>query len=525
MRDITLTNGGKRRAILAVFVAVALLGAAFALFFAPAANAARSDTDWVTVGETVLARSSDGTTKFNKNSLEALYGYLTAEGTYSSVAAAAQSGKTSADFRTLNGGKNVSVYFGGFEWDVVYLTTAQNGGGNTNKGDVILDLWRSVDDNMTYAKDAVIHFNAPMSNTTVRYPSMLYSVYYSRVVGLNIGGAYNSTSRGSSLDYVNQDANHQYARFTMTEDQGVSGSLTQFIATPVQVGYQEHEWDEATSNAINSNKYYCPNDAYGVPEVGGQWIRNEFNLLERGDDEERPAVAKYDAWKNDYLWLASISETGFEDDVGNGIWDTDVSLRSSIELKSSRLSTKITLLRSHKGDTRSGGYFSTLDESGNQGTLTGTSNGVVRPALHLNLTQANDNSEEPSLSYTFELPDSVEFAVQDGVATATINVTASDIYVPAGKTLTLYVKDNEGLLENTFYLWNGGTKKEYTLSASGGNAVENGAFDPLYGKMIWQLSNDKTIASETFTITLTLVSSPTRAGTWQDALTFTAVVT
>lgn len=524
MRDITLTNGGKRRTILAVFVAVALLGAAFALFFAPAANAARSDTDWVTVGETVLARSSDGTTKFNKNSLEALYGYLTADGTYSSVAAAAQSCKTSADFRALNGGKNVSVYFGGFKWDVVYLTTAQNGGGSTNKGDVILDLWLSSDNceeatNYTSSSDIDV--------VGVVYPATMYSTSYVRVATLNAGGRY--STNGSTLSGVqSQDESNRYARYTMNS---VSDSLTQFIATPAQVGYQAHEWDAATSNALDSRKFYYPNDAYAEPQTGGQWCTSSyptysFNFL--NDDNSRADGAKYGSWQNDYLWLPSVTETGVEDDVGDGIWNTDVALRSSGSAKSGSASYDRSFLRSSSAyDTMQVKNLNSKG-SGDSTNLKSHNIDVVRPALHINLTQANDNSEEPKVYYTFELPDSTVIPSGRSYVTAKISVTASDIFVPVGKTLMLYVKSVNGLDDSTFYLVLNGKQFRYSLSASGSHSLGSAAaYDPTYGKPIWRVvGNDQTIDSETFTITLTLISPPqTVAGTWQDALTFTAVVT
>jgi len=89
---------------------------------------------------------NDGKT-FNASNLSQIYASLTGNsnasfsdveslvaGTYNLSAVTLSNAYTSAQIRSANGGKNVVIKFGGYEWVASYLTKANN-------GDVILDLW------------------------------------------------------------------------------------------------------------------------------------------------------------------------------------------------------------------------------------------------------------------------------------------------------------------------------------------------------------------------------------------------
>ncbi len=390
----------KRNRLLVVLAAVMAfaLAAAFLLFSPPqTAFAERSSTAWTTIGEIY----NDSTKAFNEDNLKKLYKALTGTDTFASVQTAADSGKTSADFRNQNvESNNVSVWFGGKKWDAVYLTTAQNGGGDTQKGDVILDLWQSAD-NIDKQKVGFLDWDAERTDVNDTYPANMYSTSTLRVKTLNAGG-YCLTSKNTLGTKQEQDSNNQYARFTMST---VGNSLTKYIATPAEVGYQEHEFDGNSAADIanqvykQQKQYYLPNDAYGEPNTGGEWYSTDYGNLYSNKDDSRVDGAKYGAWKDDYLWIPSITEAGCGV-TGTGLWNTDFSLRSSAGTKGTDWTWFRSGYSSDQTYSNTGYYFfvfvlGVLDENNNHAdwsNLTSTDPNFVRPALHLNLTAANKNT-------------------------------------------------------------------------------------------------------------------------------------
>ena len=127
------------------------------------------------------------------------------------------------------------------------VTTAKN-------GDVILDLWQSTNN----ASSIYTHQWASWdkNDSTVNYPSNMYSTSLIRVQTLNAGGQYSTDGSNLSANQP-QDRENLYARFTMDD---APGSLTGFIAKPSQVGYQETE----NNNGMSNVNYTLPNDAYGT---------------------------------------------------------------------------------------------------------------------------------------------------------------------------------------------------------------------------------------------------------------------
>lgn len=401
----------RRKRVIWLFAAVtAVLLAAVFLLFSPirTAFATRGDNDtWTEIGEIY----NDSTKSFNEDNLNKLYGALKGEdsGTFDDVKSLTSDGsKTSDYFRNQNGGKNISVWFGGKKWDVVYLTTAQNSGTDTQKGDVILDLWQSADTVTTRAGFADWETTA-LITTTDLYPVNLYSASKMRVETLNAGGKYSTSD--TDLTTHGQDAGNQYARFTMPKDK-VANSLIEYIAKPSEVGYQKNEFNGDTAKSISNQshhqgsgdgKYYLPNDAYGEP-TGGSWYSQEFGELYTVKDSSRDDAAKYGAWQADYLWLPSITEVGCSADA-NGLWDTDISLRSSVTVNDSSSAwlrsgfCSPETYKSWDGGTNYGYMFVYVmgvnKDSANHADWTShtTSMNLVRPALHLNLSAANNNSK------------------------------------------------------------------------------------------------------------------------------------
>ncbi len=379
----------KKKAMLglALFMASAIAaGVALGLPQTGTADAARDAGAWATVNEIY----NDDTQSFDGANMMELIKALTGERSYDALEKAAEATTTSDGFRTANGGKNVSVYFGGMKWDAVYLTTAKTTAENTKAGDIILDLWRSAD-TLTSSDAAPYSYYWSANSTDYSYPSNMYSTSLIRVQTLNVGGQY-SQSGGESLKSSTQDEKNQYARFTMD---GVEGSLTEYIAKPSEVGYQETEYDRETMLSIygeprETTRYqagnyflYFPNDAYGTPsgskfssgETESKWYDN-MNYSSKGE-----GATAYNAWKDDYLWLPSLTETGMSNG-SDGMWDTDAPLRSA----KSGVGMGYCWLRS--GDAYRADRASFLDASGNRNPIVVSSNCGVRPALHLNLTAA-----------------------------------------------------------------------------------------------------------------------------------------
>lgn len=518
MRRLTLTNSNRYWTILAFVVAIALILTTFALFFAPKAYAARGEA-WVTVDEIVLPQSTYGSVKFNTQTLDELYHYLTGGNSFSDVERAANANSTSATFRT-NSGNNVSVYFGGMKWDAVYLTKATN-------GHIILDLWRSADE---ISSDSIKFSAWRSSDTSLTYPSNMYSTSYIRAIGLNAANSvYTTSSTGMSAlfqyDYV------QYAPFTVSGYNSVTGySLTPFIAKPNEVGYQKDEWDEGTSTAMDSHGYRFPNDAFETPS-GGQWYNSRYDY-QTNDGDRTAAGAKYGAWQNDYLWLPSLTETGFNDSTGNGIWDTDAALRSGPGMQWLRSGEYDNAQEVYRLNS-SGGYTKNF-------TNYVDSTGYMRPALHLDITEVEANAIDPPATgtYTFELPDEEVLFTADpsGVVKAEINITAHDIEIPNGYMLNLYVKSaNAGAdagsnSDARFRVCMGSDYCNYTLSMTNSESyrdwISKDFYNDSYGLIIWKMhcSVETKVELDEIKLTLTLQNVPSVAGVWTDTLTFTALL-
>ena len=331
-------------------------------------HAARDSANFISIGE--LAVSSN---RIDRANLSKLYTALVGSDSYEAVEEAAKTGKTSAGFRSDNGGKNIDVVFGGIKWDAVYLTTSTDG------NSVILDLWRSSDTLESTTDEVEYSLNTSGNTPTTLYPAAMYSTSKVRVEALNAGGK--CSIDGTTLPEVEyaQSAENQYAKFTMND---IGGNLTKFIATPEVVGYQATEWDKATANVLTGDDYYIPNDAYESP-TGGKWRREDYNYGAEGRDTNRENNAQYGSWSKDYLWLPSVTETGVEDITADGIWDTDASLRSS----KSGIGASYCLLRSGRIDNAQ--TIQALGTDGGEHHNEVKYSRGVRPALHLNITAAD----------------------------------------------------------------------------------------------------------------------------------------
>ncbi|MDE6550302.1 MAG: hypothetical protein K2M44_02210, partial [Clostridia bacterium] len=267
---------------------------------------------------------------------------------------------TSMDIRDNNKdidhplGRDIVVQFGDFKWTVTHVTKDRS-------GNIIATLWIANSSDTLYWNEW-----ADDKSMTNAYPSSMYSSSYIRAVGLNSGGSgYVARNGATTLTPVPKSATHKYARFTMPT---VADSLTDFIVTPADVAYQENE----NSTSVGRT-YTLSNEAYGTPSGTVNWNISTMDYSSK---------TGYAEWKDDYIWLPSLTETGY-DTTRVGIWGLSDNQRSN---------AVYTWLRSGSEYGANGAYQLESDGSGNTRYLLTSGAAAVRPALHLNLTAADSAS-------------------------------------------------------------------------------------------------------------------------------------
>jgi len=140
---------------------------------------------FVNVDELVLddygSRSDNNV--FNGNMLAQLYQALTGKkgATYKDVLALGTQNASYFRSADVNNGKDIKVNLGGYEWTAAHLTMDRSG------ANLILTLWY-VD-----TPDTVRYQTWVSNDSTIKYPSSMYSSSYVRAFGLNGG---NSKTKG-----------------------------------------------------------------------------------------------------------------------------------------------------------------------------------------------------------------------------------------------------------------------------------------------------------------------------------------
>ncbi|MDE5618410.1 MAG: hypothetical protein K2I79_02870, partial [Clostridia bacterium] len=191
---------------------------------------------------------------------------------------------------------------------------------------------------------------------------------------LNIGGGYVASQGADSLTDIDQSEEHLYAKFTMDS---ITGSLTNFLVKPSQVAYQGVE-NQYSGGTIGRVGYSLPNDAYGTPTDTSRWYISYNKVI---DMSTMSSKAGYTNWQEDLIWLPSLTETGYSSSY-YGIWGLSDNQRSN---------SAVSWLRSGRSDAAFDAYY--LTEDGSSYKFTGTTDeNAVRPALHLNLTDAGSGS-------------------------------------------------------------------------------------------------------------------------------------
>ncbi len=314
----------------------------------------------------------------------------------------------SMNFSQINGGNAITLEFGGYTWNVMYLTTNTNDGTYGDSGDLIATLWMSDND----ADKGLVPWAHFASNATNgAYHSMEYSVSKVRIEILNGGGiGAEETQYATGVNTLSTAisaqtrANNTYAKFTMTNDAltslGVNNvnnnvSLIEYLATPSQVNYQKEE--NAVWGVANSawGAYLLLNEAWGEPDtsltynnVGGWFPGNSNNSYPSTNVIDN---LNYFQWKDDYLWLPSLSETGYNarTSAANHRMTSIWGVPNDSEIIYSSNNSWSRSADDHSWSSNS--TFLSLTADGKQSIISGSYG--VRPALHLNLTKAEQNSK------------------------------------------------------------------------------------------------------------------------------------
>ena len=274
---------------------------------------------------------------------------------------------TSNQIRLKNGGKDIVVEFGGLEWTVTYLSY-------TKTGEPIATLWLANPLGTSRWSD---YWYTKYTTTNMTKQSNLYGQSYIRSETLNAGSRY-TTVAGASASSVKTDItsdasvqwvenqksyDNPFAKFTINNKetaydnsgnnpQKFKGSLTEFLATPREVSWQE---DQSWS-VFGNLDYSLGNDSWDDPYViangvsGNGAVASTFNYYNAGNGDFRRAYGRttdsdgdgygdgqvyngagkykiqYTDWADDYVWLPSLTETGYQNNAGTskstvgGVW-------------------------------------------------------------------------------------------------------------------------------------------------------------------------------------------------------------
>ena len=288
-----------------------------------------------------------------------LYNAITGKtnATYADVMSAATQITNAANIRSYNDGNDIKVTFGGYVWDVVYLST-------TNDNRPILTLW---------LQDPLLDKSQwnkwSLNDANVTYPCNMYGTSYIRSLIIN-SGQY-AQDKDTLVDYKS-DANYALKEFLP------DGKYADLIVTPSFVNWQKD--GENGALGLSSNDIYSrTNENWG--DVSDKYKFNKVN----GFSLDYSGHEGNDVWKYDNLWLVSTTEVS---SASKAIWQVSSNQRSSL-----------TWTRSSAND-----YANYIVRGlNNTGVLT-TSTETVRPALHLDLAALNQKvtADLPNITVTYD---------------------------------------------------------------------------------------------------------------------------
>lgn len=286
-----------------------------------------------------------------------------------------------------------STSYNDLVWMPVYIST------NT-RGEAILTLYLAATETYKGTSQQEQSFFTSQGLYSTEYdigaPSNLYGASHMRSISLGAMKPYATYPGGiyrlkEDPSIISSNCN-KFSDFIEGTD--FKGAFYDDIASPSEMAWQEHEtFADYSSKFVTSGfsttyaNYAWPNEAYGTPKTGSQYyLPGYFDYAQKNRTQ-------YDDWKNDKVWLPSLTEVGDGDldpngaDTTNGVWGLTLSQRSN-QVKS--------WLRTAKTDapkTSGGGYqYSTytmfaVAPDGTIGEADVSENIAIRPAIHLNLSK------------------------------------------------------------------------------------------------------------------------------------------
>ncbi len=417
---------------------------------------------------------------FNRNNVNSLSYLLTGDknATIDDVLEMASNTTTSEGIRTKNKGKDVIVRLGGLDWQVVYLS-------EDTSGNAIATLWLSSNEQDAFhgrsQKEGAYYgyYNGGLysdwaadqynSYYSVSHSSGIYGSSYIHVVTLNNGGIYNkisgtSSTASSSLYSYSKSSNSIFAPFTISTD-GALNDLTDFLVTPQYIPWQ------ANQNSVNNNinvQVTLPNESTTVVS-DPVWKTNGSY----GSASSLVNNLYYYSWKDDYLWLPSVSEVG-RYGTYKGIWETsktqkqnydgetsDSDIGTMIGSSNSNGGTKLyyqTWLRSGTAEFADAAY-TLYSHGGDSTSILSYRTASVRPALHLNLKMVSENIVD-----TNDI-DLVEISTDMTKWTEYYGADAMNIsHDSETRVNTITVSGADGIWEKVGYSFSVSAHKQYRIS-------------------------------------------------------------
>ena len=353
-----------KKIIVSILIGVMCLWGAIATILALTlkTNTDSFNSDYpVSSNATTIGEIWDSTNKkFAKDNAIALLEALSSDGSgkidkiTSDITSSSNSVITASEIRSSNNSKSLVITFGGLQWIVTYL-------GIDSNNNPYATLYRADADSGTFWFAGNTSSGGYDSGSNKSTPSNMYSRSYIRAVTLNAGstyynygGIYGNTSNTLT---ATQSTSNTYALFTMPT-YGVIQHLIQPKYIPYQVNSQGTSYQN-TSYVLNNESL----------STGGSY--SGWNYATNSGTS-----AVYAEWGNDYVWLPSLSETGYNDSYA-GIWQLSVAERSN--------STHYAWVRSAGYGNSSVAYM--LYPSSGDNCVHAYVNSLiaVRPSLHLNL--------------------------------------------------------------------------------------------------------------------------------------------
>ena len=309
--------------------------------------------------------------KFSKDNAAALLATISSDGSGKIEKIESDLGsdnvKTASEIFTQKSSKSIVVTLGGIKWIVTYLSKDKS-------GNVVATLYQadSSTTTSTFGNGSYYGTNSPTSGV----PTNMYGTSYIRAVTLNNGGYYiNITSNNYNPSSVGlkatQSSAHEYALFTVP-----SLGLTQHLVQPLNVSWQE---SGQTATSILGFSYNLSNESWSDSVADTGFYNSSYNYAGNYYSNVDGGQSGNGDWKYDYLWLPSLSETGYSGT--NGIWKINENERSS---------NSNTWVRSADGSLTYREY-GLIPSGANYSGYGVMASRAVRPSLHLNLKSIYDN--------------------------------------------------------------------------------------------------------------------------------------